>query len=130
MIFAAIGVKITSPGPVIFSQRRVGKMGKCFTMYKFRSMHVNKEGYKAWSTPNDKRKTKFGTFLRQTAIDELPQLFNVFMGQMSLVGPRPEIPKFVNQFKDVIPLYMIKHYVKPGMTGLAQVKGLRGDTPI
>jgi len=130
MIFVAIGVKITSPGPIFFCQRRVGKMGKYFTMYKFRSMRVNKEGNKAWSTPTDSRKTKFGTFLRQTAIDELPQLFNVLMGQMSLVGPRPEIPKFVNEFKETIPLYMIKHYVKPGMTGLAQIKGLRGDTSI
>ncbi len=130
MLVIAIGVKISSPGPVLFKQRRVGKMGKHFTMYKFRSMRVNKEANKTWTKGTDARKTKFGTILRQTAMDELPQLFNVFMGHMSLVGPRPEIPNFVKEFREVIPLYMIKHYVKPGMTGLAQVKGLRGDTSI
>ena len=99
-------------------------------MLKFRSMRVNEESDRAWTTDLDPRKTRFGAFLRRTAIDELPQLFNVLSGSMSLVGPRPEIPVFVNRFKETIPLYMVKHYVKPGITGLAQIKGLRGDTSI
>jgi lipopolysaccharide/colanic/teichoic acid biosynthesis glycosyltransferase len=105
-------------------------MGKRFTMLKFRSMRDSADAEAAWTTDLDERKTRFGTFLRRTAIDELPQLFNVFLGDMSLVGPRPEIPSFVEYFKNDVPLYMVKHYVKPGMTGLAQVKGLRGDTSI
>lgn len=130
MIFAAIGVYTTSPGPIFFKQKRVGRLGKYFTMLKFRSMRVNSDSNKAWTTGQDPRKTKFGTFLRRTAIDELPQLFNVLAGSMSLVGPRPEIPVFVEHFKEIVPLYMIKHYVKPGITGLAQIKGFRGDTSI
>ncbi len=130
MIFAAIGTKLTSEGPILFKQRRVGKMGKYFTMLKFRSMPVNKDAEDKWTVANDARPTKFGSFLRRTAIDELPQFFNVLVGQMSLVGPRPEIPKFVEAFKETVPLYMIKHYVKPGVTGLAQIRGLRGDTSI
>ncbi len=129
MLAAAIGTKITSPGPVLFKQERVGKMGVPFTMLKFRTMRDDSR-HDEWTTPNDTRKTKFGTFLRRTAIDELPQLFNVLMGSMSLVGPRPEMTTFVNKFREIIPLYMIKHYVKPGMTGLAQIRGLRGDTSI
>lgn len=131
MIFAAIGVKLSSNGPILFKQVRVGKMGKRFKMLKFRSMRQDTRREAAsWSTGIDKRKTKFGNFLRKTSIDELPQLFNVLRGEMSLVGPRPEMPHFVEQFKDEIPLYMIKHYVKPGITGLAQINGLRGDTSI
>ena len=130
MLAAAIGVKLSSPGPVLFKQPRVGKMGKRFTMYKFRSMRLNTESNTAWSTGTDPRKTRFGAFIRSTAIDELPQLFNVLFGSMSLVGPRPEIPHFVEHFKNIIPLYMVKHYVKPGLTGLAQIKGLRGDTSV
>ncbi len=130
MIAAAIGVLISSPGPIFFKQERVGKMGKPFNMIKFRSMRVNPKSQSAWTTGNDDRKTKFGAFMRMTSIDELPQLFNVLVGDMSLVGPRPEIPKFVEYFKETIPLYMVKHYVKPGMTGLAQVRGLRGDTSV
>ena len=130
MIFAAVGVRISSRGPVFFKQTRVGKRGKLFKMIKFRSMMVNRESNHAWTTDDDPRKTKFGTFLRRTAIDELPQLFNVLAGSMSLVGPRPEIPVFVERFKNSIPLYMVKHYVKPGITGLAQIKGLRGDTSV
>lgn len=130
MLVAAIGVRISSPGPIMFKQERVGKLGKPFTILKFRSMRVNVESDEAWSKGIDHRKTRFGNFLRMTSIDELPQLFNVLAGDMSLVGPRPEVPKFVEYFKDRIPLYMVKHYVKPGMTGLAQIKGLRGDTSI
>ncbi len=130
MIVAAIGVRISSPGPIFFRQIRVGKMGKKFMMLKFRSMRVNSLSNKGWTTDTDSRKTKFGNFIRKTSIDELPQLFNVLLGDMSLVGPRPEIPVFVEQFKETIPLYMVKHYVKPGMTGLAQIKGLRGDTSV
>lgn len=130
MLVAVIGVKLSSPGPVLFKQKRVGMLGREFYMYKFRSMKVNAESTTAWSTDYDPRKTKFGNFMRKTSIDELPQLFNVLLGTMSLVGPRPEIPHFVDHFRDIIPLYMVKHYVKPGMTGLAQIKGLRGDTSV
>ena len=130
MLFAAIGIKLTSPGPIIFHQIRLGKMGKRFKMMKFRSMRVENNSTKEWTIATDNRKTKFGNFLRKTSIDELPQLFNVLTGSMSLVGPRPEIPVFVDYFKENIPLYMVKHYVKPGMTGYAQIKGLRGDTSV
>lgn len=130
MLAAVIGVRISSPGPILFKQVRVGYMGKKFWMLKFRSMRVNSDSKVAWTTGNDPRKTRFGTFIRKTAIDELPQLFNVLKGEMSLVGPRPEIPYYVDYFRNRIPLYMIKHYVKPGITGLAQINGLRGDTSI
>ena len=130
MLFAAIGVRLSSPGPVIFRQERVGRNKKLFTMYKFRSMRVNADQATAWSRNVDPRKTKFGAFLRKCSIDELPQLFNVLRGDMSLVGPRPELPHFVQQFKEEIPLYMVKHQVRPGITGWAQVNGLRGDTSI
>lgn len=130
MLFAAIGTKISSPGPILFKQQRIGMMGKSFTMLKFRSMVVNDSQDSAWSSSGDARITKFGSFIRRTAIDELPQFFNVLAGHMSLVGPRPEIPVFVDQFRETVPLYMIKHYVRPGVTGLAQIKGLRGDTSL
>ncbi len=130
MLLAAVGTRLSSPGPVIFRQRRVGLNKKLFTMYKFRSMRVNAAQDTAWTRDTDPRKTGFGAFLRKTSIDELPQFFNVFKGDMSLVGPRPEIPHFVEQFRETIPLYMVKHRVRPGITGWAQVNGLRGDTSI
>ena len=130
MLFAALGVKLSSSGPVFFRQERIGKDKKPFMMLKFRSMRVNAEENTAWSTDTDTRKTKFGTFIRKYSIDELPQLFNVLIGDMSLIGPRPEIPFYVRQFKETVPLYLVRQQVRPGMTGWAQVHGLRGDTSI
>ena len=130
LILCYIGVKLSSPGPAIFKQERIGLDKKSFYMYKFRSMRVNNEQDVAWSQNTDNRKTKFGSLIRKTSLDELPQLFNVLIGDMSLVGPRPEIPHFVDQFKETIPLYMVKHQVRPGITGWAQVNGFRGDTSI
>ena len=124
--------KCTSPGPIIYKQERVGLNRKNFNMYKFRSMRVQttEEEKDKWTTQNDPRKTKWGAFMRKTSIDELPQFFNVLKGDMSVVGPRPERPYFVDQFKETIPRYMIKHQVRPGITGWAQVSGYRGDTSI
>lgn len=132
MIVVALIIKATSPGPIIFSQVRIGRHNKEFKMYKFRSMEIQteKKEKKAWTTFNDPRVTKIGKIIRKTSIDELPQLFNVLKGEMSLVGPRPERPFFVDKFKEEIPRYMIKHQVQPGMTGWAQIKGFRGDTSI
>ena len=130
MLFTAIGVKLSSPGPILFRQTRVGKNNEEFTMYKFRSMRVNDSEQTGWSTEYDPRKTRFGTFIRKCALDELPQFFNVLKGDMSLVGPRPEVPFYVEKFKKEIPLYMLKHTLRPGITGQAQIKGLRGDTSI
>ena len=126
----AVGVKCSSPGPVLFRQTRVGYKRRPFEMLKFRSLRQNKEENTAWTRDSDPRRTKFGSFIRKTSLDELPQLINVLKGEMSLVGPRPELPHFVEQFKETIPYYMVKHQVKPGMTGWAQVNGLRGDTSI
>lgn len=132
MIIVSFIIKITSPGPVIYRQERVGMNRKLFTIYKFRSMCIQeeKEEKLMWTTSVDLRKTKFGEFIRKTSLDELPQLFNVLKGDMSLIGPRPERPQFVEKFMNEIPRYMVKHQVRPGMTGWAQVNGFRGDTSI
>ena len=132
MIVSAILIKATSDGPVIFAQERVGLHNKTFRMYKFRTMieQTEEEEAAGWTTRDDPRVTKVGRFLRRTSLDELPQLFNILFGQMSLVGPRPERPQFVEKFREEIPRYMIKHQVRPGLTGWAQVNGLRGDTSI
>lgn len=132
MLLACLFIKLTSPGPLIYKQERVGLHNKTFRMYKFRSMEVQpeKEEKKAWTTKNDPRVTGVGKFMRRTSIDELPQLFNIFKGDMSLVGPRPERPFFVEKFREEIPRYMVKHQVRPGLTGWAQVSGYRGDTSI
>ncbi len=129
MLFVAILIKVTSPGPIIYSQERVGLHSKTFRMYKFRSMEV-KEEKNGWTKKNDPRVTPIGKIIRKLSIDELPQLYNVLIGNMSLVGPRPERPFFVEKFREEIPRYMVKHQVRPGMTGWAQVKGYRGDTSI
>ncbi|RCX18998.1 Undecaprenyl-phosphate glucose phosphotransferase [Fontibacillus phaseoli] len=132
MLLITIGVKLTSKGPVIFKQERVGLNRRKFQMYKFRSMRLlsEKMANTEWTTENDPRRTKFGTFLRKTSLDELPQFFNVLAGHMSVVGPRPERPYFVDQFREEVPKYMVKHHVRPGITGYAQAHGLRGDTSI
>lgn len=132
MLFSVIAIRISSKGPVIFKQERVGLHNRPFMMYKFRTMEVQKpsQEQKGWTTPNDPRVTGIGKLLRRTSMDELPQLFNILRGDMSIVGPRPERPQFVEKFKEEIPRYMIKHQVRPGLTGWAQVNGLRGNTSI
>jgi len=132
LILVAILVKLSSPGPVIFKQERLGLDKKSFQMYKFRSMRIQDEGAEKhhWTTEDDPRKTRFGSFIRRTSIDELPQFFNILKGEMSLIGPRPERPHFVERFKEEIPKYMVKHHVHPGMTGWAQLNGYRGNTSI
>ena len=132
MLIVAILVKKSSPGPIIFAQERIGLGNKPFKMYKFRSMGIQdpKKEAKEWTTKNDVRVTPVGRVIRKTSLDELPQFWNVLKGDMSLIGPRPERPLFVEKFKEEIPRYMIKHQVRPGITGWAQVNGFRGDTSI
>lgn len=132
MFIVAVLIKLTDKGPIIFAQERVGLHNKPFKMYKFRSMAVEppQKEAKKWTTKNDPRVTAIGRFIRKTSLDELPQFFNIFIGDMSLVGPRPERPFYVEKFRDEIPHYMIKHQVRPGLTGWAQVNGYRGDTSI
>ncbi len=130
LLLTAIGVKLSSRGPVLFRQQRVGRKKSVFEMYKFRSMRASGSEDTAWSAKGDARVTAFGRFIRKTSIDELPQMFNVLRGDMSLVGPRPEIPYHVSHFKDEIPYYMARHQVRPGVTGYAQINGYRGDTSI
>lgn len=132
LVLSAVLVKASGEGPIIYKQERVGLHNKPFRMYKFRTMELQKasEEKKEWTKKDDPRVTKIGKILRRTSMDELPQLFNVLMGDMSLVGPRPERPFWVEKFKEEIPRYMIKHQVRPGMTGWAQVNGYRGDTSI
>ena len=132
MAVVSVIIKATSPGPLIFRQERIGLQNKPFSMYKFRSMVVQDAASEKakWTVQNDPRVTPIGKFIRKTSIDELPQLFNVLKGDMSLVGPRPERPQFVEKFREEIPRYMVKHQVRPGLTGWAQVNGYRGDTSI
>ncbi|HCS26529.1 MAG TPA: undecaprenyl-phosphate glucose phosphotransferase [Spongiibacteraceae bacterium] len=132
LLLIAIGVKLSSRGPVFYRQERMSWNGTCFYMYKFRSMPVDAETVTGavWAKPDDDRTTRFGRFLRRTSLDELPQFFNVLKGDMSIVGPRPERPVFVEKFKNEVPGYMQKHKVKAGITGWAQVNGWRGDTDL
>lgn len=135
MLLAVIAIRFSSRGPVIFKQERVGLNNKPFHMYKFRTMKMQKESPQSetapsWTVKNDPRVTKVGKLLRRSSIDEVPQFFNILIGEMSLVGPRPEQSMFVEQFKEEIPRYMIKHQVRPGLTGWAQINGFRGDTSI
>lgn len=124
----AILIKLSSKGPVFFKQTRLGERKQKFTCYKFRSMQINEEADSRQATRNDPRITKLGAFLRKSNLDELPQFFNVLLGQMSVVGPRPHPLKLNDQFRDIIDKYMVRHFVRPGITGWAQVNGFRGET--
>lgn len=130
MLWIGLLIKLTSEGPIFYKQERVGMNRRPFQMLKFRTMRMDaeKETGPIWASENDHRRTKIGAFLRKYSLDELPQLFNVLMGKMSLVGPRPERPNFVEEFRNRIPLYMLRHKIKAGMTGWAQVNGWRGNT--
>jgi len=132
MVIISLLIKLTSEGPILYRQERVGMDGRTFQMFKFRTMKVDaeKETGPVWAKENDPRRTGIGAFLRKTSLDELPQLFNVLKGEMSLVGPRPERPYFVEEFRNRIPSYMLRHKIKAGMTGWAQVNGLRGNTSL
>jgi len=132
MLIISLLIKLTSQGSILYKQERVGFDGRLFQMFKFRTMKKDAENETGpiWAGENDPRRTKVGAFLRKTSLDELPQLFNVLKGEMSLVGPRPERPNFVEEFKNRIPLYMLRHKIKAGMTGWAQVNGWRGNTSI
>jgi Undecaprenyl-phosphate glucose phosphotransferase len=132
MLVIALTIKLTSRGPILFRQQRVGRNGKVFTMYKFRTMQMMSanEGDTGWTAKDDPRRTPLGAFLRKSSLDELPQFFNVLNGEMSVVGPRPERPHFVGKFRKNIALYQTRHHLNVGITGWAQVNGLRGDTSI
>jgi Undecaprenyl-phosphate glucose phosphotransferase len=132
LLLLAIAIRLGSPGPVLFSQERMGLDGRLFRVWKFRTMKVDAEAQSGpvWATPDDPRRTRLGAFLRRLSLDELPQLFNVLRGEMSLVGPRPERPVFIQDFRARVPKYMLRHMVQAGMTGWAQVNGWRGDTSI
>ncbi len=130
LVVLALAVKLSSPGPVLFRQRRVGQGGEQIDVFKFRSMRENQDSDVEWSVSDDPRLTRIGAFMRRTSLDELPQLFNVLRGDMSLVGPRPERPYFVDQFSEEVVGYADRHRLPVGLTGLAQIHGLRGDTSI
>jgi len=131
MLLLALLIRLDSPGPIFFIQERMGLDAKPFSMFKFRSMRANADaGGPGWTVKNDPRRTRLGRFIRRFSLDELPNLINVLLGEMSLVGPRPEQPAFVDQFQQLVPRYMERHREKAGMTGWAQVNGLRGDTSI
>jgi len=132
MFLIALAAKIDSPGPVFYKQERMGLDGEPFQMYKFRTMRVGaeKQTGAVWAKADDPRRTKIGKILRRTSLDELPQLINVLKGEMSLVGPRPERPVFIEKFRASVPKYMLRHTMKTGMTGWAQVNGWRGDTSL
>lgn len=128
LIPVAIAIKMSSPGPVFFKQKRTGYKGKEFNCYKFRTMRVNAQADSLQATEHDPRKTRVGDFMRRTNIDELPQFINVFLGNMSVVGPRPHMLKHTEEYSKLIDKYMVRHLIKPGITGWAQVNGLRGQT--
>ena len=132
LLLLAVGVKLSSPGPVFYKQNRMGLNGRTFDMLKFRSMPVDAEVATGavWAQPGEKRATRLGALMRRTSLDELPQFINVLRGDMSVVGPRPERPVFIEQFRERVPRYMLRHKVKAGITGWAQVNGWRGDTSI
>ena len=127
-VIVSIAIKIQSPGPIFFKQDRTGLDGKTFKCYKFRSMKVNADSDKVQATKDDPRKFPFGNLMRKTNIDELPQFINVFLGDMSVVGPRPHMLKHTEEYSSLINRFMLRHLAKPGITGLAQVSGFRGET--
>jgi exopolysaccharide biosynthesis polyprenyl glycosylphosphotransferase len=132
MVLIALAIRLGSPGPILFAQERVGLNGKVFRMLKFRTMRVgdSEESATRWTAPNDPRRTRLGSLLRRTNLDELPQFVNVLRGEMSIVGPRPERPHFVDKFLHEVDRYNARHVFKVGITGWAQVNGWRGDTSI
>ncbi|MDO5419487.1 MAG: exopolysaccharide biosynthesis polyprenyl glycosylphosphotransferase [Bacteroides sp.] len=127
-VILVVIIETTSPGRAVFTQKRTGLHGRTFVCYKFRTMYLNKEADTLQATCSDKRITKIGGFLRRTSMDELPQLFNVLKGDMSLIGPRPHMLKHTELYSQLIPNYMERHRMRPGLTGYAQIKGLRGET--